>query len=107
MSSLEGSPLIERATRSNIGINTIDARGLYPPDLMGDISAPPRNSRRTIGYKASYRIAAQSAQSDILAQFADGTGGTFFHNRNDIDEGLREASAAPPMCDLLGFSPEN
>ncbi len=107
MLSLEGSSLIDRANRSNIVINTIDARGLYTPDLMGDISDPPRDSRRTIGYKASYRIAAQSAQSDILAQFADGTGGTFFHNRNDIDEGLREAAAAPAMSYLLGFSPQN
>jgi ribosomal protein L14E/L6E/L27E len=38
---------------------------------------------------------------------ADGTGGTFFHNRNDIDEGLREAAAAPAMSYLLGFSPQN
>jgi len=107
MLSLEGSSLIDRANRSNIVINTIDARGLYAPDLMGDISDPPHDSRGTIGYKATYRIAAQSAQSDILAQLADGTGGTFFHNRNDIDEGLREATAAPAMSYLLGFSPQN
>ena len=107
MLSLEGSSLIDRANRASIVINTIDARGLYTPDLMGDISDPPRDSRKTIGYKASYRIVAQSAQSDILAQLADGTGGTFFHNRNDIDEGLREAAAAPAMSYLLGFSPQN
>ena len=107
MLSLEGSSLIDRANRANIVINTIDARGLYTPDLMGDISDPPHDSRKTIGYKASYRIVAQSAQSDILAQLADGTGGTFFHNRNDIDEGLRQAAAAPAMSYLLGFSPQN
>ena len=38
---------------------------------------------------------------------ADGTGGTFFHNRNDLDEGLRQAVAAPPLSYLLGFSPQN
>jgi hypothetical protein len=42
-----------------------------------------------------------------LARFADGTGGTFFHNRNDIDEGLKEAGAAPSLTYLLGFSPQN
>src|SRR6266849_3274264 len=107
MLSLEGSSLIDRANRSNIVINTIDARGLYTPDLAGDISDPPRDSGKTAGVKSSYRIAAQSMQSDILAQLADGTGGTFFHNRNDIDEGLREATAAPAMSYLLGFSPQN
>ncbi len=107
MLSLEGSSLIDRANRSNIVINTIDARGLYTPDLAGDISDPPRDSGKTAGIKSSYRIAAQSLQSDILAQLADGTGGTFFHNRNDIDEGLREATAAPTVSYLLGFSPQN
>jgi len=105
--SLDSSSLIDRANRSNIVINTIDARGLYTPDLPGDISNPPRGSLKTVGIKSSYRIQAQSAQSDILAQLADGTGGTFFHNRNDIDEGLREAAAAPSMSYLLGFSPQN
>jgi len=105
--ALESSSLVDQANRSNIVINTIDARGLYTPDLLGDISDPPHDSKRTVGFKSSYRVAAQAAQSDILAQLADGTGGTFFHNRNDIDEGLREATAAPAMSYLLGFSPQN
>src|SRR6266404_1629661 len=106
MLSLESSSLIDRANRANVVINTIDARGLYTPD-MGDISDPPHDSQRTFGFKSSYRIQSQMAQSDILAQLADGTGGTFFHNRNDIDTGLREAAAAPAMSYLLGFSPQN
>jgi len=106
MLSLESSSLIDRANRGNVVINTIDARGLYTPD-MGDIGDPPQGTAKTAGYKSSYRIQAQMAQSDILAQLADGTGGTFFHNRNDIDTGLREAAAAPAMSYLLGFSPQN
>jgi VWFA-related protein len=106
MLSLESSSLIDRANRANVVINTIDARGLYTPD-MGDIGDPPHDTPRTAGFKSSYRIQSQMAQSDILAQLADGTGGTFFHNRNDIDTGLREAAAAPAMSYLLGFSPQN
>jgi VWFA-related protein len=103
----ESGDLVDRANRSGIVINTIDARGLYTPDLMGDIADPPRDSFRTAGYKSSYRISAQLAQNDILGQLADGTGGTFFHNRNDIDEGMREAVAAPALSYVLGFSPQN
>ena len=103
----EGRDLIDRANRSNIVINTIDARGLYTPDLLGDISNPGTDSGSTAGYKSSYRLQAQFAQSDILGQLADGTGGTFFQNRNDIDQGLRRAVAAPPLSYLLGFSPQN
>jgi VWFA-related protein len=103
----ESADLVDRANRANVVINTIDARGLYTPDLLGDIADPPRNSVRTAGIQGSYRIAAQAAQSDILAQLADATGGTFFHNRNDVDAGLRQAVAAPQLSYLLGFSPQN
>jgi len=103
---LEFSNLVDRATKSNIVINTIDARGLYTPD-MGDIADPSPSSYRTLGDKAMYQAAAQLAQEDVLVQLADGTGGTFFHNRNDVDEGLREAGVAPAMTYLLGFSPQN
>lgn len=104
---LEFSDLVDRATKANIVVNTIDARGLYTPD-MGDIADPSTNvSFRTAGYRGGYAAAAQLAQEDVLAELADGTGGTFFHNRNDVDEGLREAGAAPAMTYLLGFSPQN
>lgn len=103
----EASELADRATHSNIVINTIDARGLYVPDVMGDIANPPRDTFRTAGFKSSYRVSAQTAQSDVLAQLADGTGGRFFHNRNDVDEAMREAGAAPAVSYLLGFSPQN
>jgi len=104
----EASDLVDRATRANIVINTIDARGLYTPDVLGDIADPATNqSSSTAGYKASYRVAAQFAQEDVLAQLADGTGGKFYHNRNDVDEAMREAGAAPAYSYLLSFSPQN
>src|SRR5207244_8909353 len=102
----EASEMVDRATRANIVINTIDARGLYTPD-MGDIADPPNDTIRTAGFKTSYRVSTQVAQEDVLAQVADGTGGTFFHNRNDVDEAMREAGAAPALSYLLGFSPQN
>src|SRR5712664_1147259 len=103
----EASEMVDRATRANIVINTIDARGLYTPDVMGDIADPPKDTFRTAGYKLTYRVAAQSAQEEVLAQLADGTGDKFFHNRNDVDEAMREAGAAPAFSYLLGFSPQN
>jgi VWFA-related protein len=109
MSTLQSDAydLVDRATRANIVINTIDERGLYVPDLVGDIANPPNDALRTAGYKSTYRVAAQSAQEDVLAQFADGTGGKFYHNRNDVDAAMREAGAAPEVSYVLGFSPQN
>src|SRR5712692_4725384 len=103
----EASEMVDRATRANIVINTIDARGLYAPDVGGDIADPPHDTVRTAGFKTSYRVAAQLAQEDVLAQLADGTGSKFFHIRNDVDEAMREAGAAPAYTYLLGFSPQN
>jgi VWFA-related protein len=103
----DASEMVDRATRANIVINAIDARGLYAPDVMGDIADPPNDTIRTAGVKVSYRVAAQFAQEEVLAQLADGTGGKFFHNRNDVDEAMREAGAAPASSYLLGFSPQN
>jgi hypothetical protein len=98
---------VDRATRSGIVINAIDARGLYVPDLAGDIASPPSSSFRSAGIKTTYRVAAQSAQDDVLEQLADGTGGIFYHNRNDVDEAMREAGATPAVSYVLGFSPQN
>src|SRR5207244_2080122 len=42
----EASQMVDRATRANLVINTIDARGLYTPDMMGDIANPPNDGVR-------------------------------------------------------------
>jgi VWFA-related protein len=104
--TLDEMGVIDRANRANIVINTIDARGLYVPDT-GDISQPVTDTIRTAGFKASFRLSAQFEQQFVLMDFAQGTGGTFFHNSNDLDKGMRLAGAAPEISYMLGFSPQN
>jgi len=104
---LERVDIIDRSNRAGIVIDTLDARGLYTPDLGGDIASPSVDTYKTSGYKTSYRVQAQFAQEEILNDLASGTGGTFYHNRNDIDVALRQAVAAPVASYLLGFSPQN
>jgi hypothetical protein len=53
------------------------------------------------------QVAAAKADADLLASLADGTGGVFFHNNNDFDEGLRRVAEAPEYSYTLGFSPQN
>ena len=99
--------VIDRANRSGVVINTIDARGLYAPDVMGDISKRSSDTFKTMGYKTTYRVAAQSEQAYVLGDLAYGTGGTFFHNSNDLAAGLRMVGSAPEVSYVLGFSPQN
>jgi hypothetical protein len=37
---------------------------------------------------------------------ADGTGGVFFHNNNDLDEGFRRVAEAPAYSYVLAFAPQ-
>lgn len=100
------STVVDLANRSNVVINALDGRGLYTPDLMGDISKPvDTNNYQTAGFKASYRIDAQTEQAFVLGDLAYGTGGTFFHNSNDLAGGLQIIGAAPEFSYVLGFSP--
>jgi VWFA-related protein len=101
------SAVVDRANRSGIVINTIDARGLYAPDLMGDISKRSSDTFLTQGYKSTYRIAAQTEQAYVLGDLAYGTGGTFFQNSNDLTAGLHMLGSAPETSYVLGFSPQN
>jgi len=103
----EEMEIIDRANRSSIVINTVDARGLYTPDMLGDISQPITDTVLTAGYKATYRVQEQHQNAYILDDFAAGTGGTFFHNSNDLAGGVERAGVAPEVSYVLGFSPQN
>jgi VWFA-related protein len=101
--------VIDRAVRSQVIINALDARGLYTIIPGGDVSrfAPANVSAQFMGLKVQYQSASAAAESDVMATLADGTGGTFFQNNNDLDEGLRRVSAAPEYYYVLGFTPQN
>lgn len=103
----EYTDAIDRALRSQITIGTLDGRGLYAPPPGGDISNPGPSNPLTAGVRDMYSIQEASADSDILAILADGTGGVFFQNNNDFDEGFRRVASAPEYSYVLGFSPQN
>jgi VWFA-related protein len=96
--------VLNRATRANVIISGLDARGLYTTD--GDASQTSYNAYAT-RVKLQYDREAALANEDVLAELADGTGGTFFHNNNDLNEGFRRVAASPEVYYLLGFSPQN
>ena len=104
---LEETGIIDRANRANIVINTVDARGLYTPQIGGDISQTNSDTFLTAGYKDTYRVSEQLENAYVLTDLALGTGGTFFHNSNDLSGGLTRAGTAPEVSYMLGFSPQN
>ena len=101
----ENTEIIDRAVRAQVIVNTLDARGLYVIVPGGDISNPPQHLPPPA--KGLIEIAAASAQDDLLAVLADGTGGVFFHNNNDFDEGFRRVADPPEYSYVLAFVPQN
>jgi hypothetical protein len=55
--------------------------------------------------QSDYRRSGMALAEGAMASLADGTGGTFFHNRNDLGAGLVGLTAVPECVYLLEFSP--
>ena len=97
----EIATVLDKALRSNVAIDTLDARGLFTDP---EYSAQNNRSDQNI---LQYMHESARQDSDILAELADGSGGTFFQNNNDLVEGFRRTSATPEYVYLLAFTPQN
>ena len=92
--------ILDRAIRANVRINAMDARGLYTDPAL-DVSRP--GAGRGLGTG----LMRESMRSDILAELAAGTGGRFYNNSNNYDEGFKHLATSPEYVYMLGFSPQN
>jgi VWFA-related protein len=103
------SQVIDKANHSNVVINTLDARGLYTVDPIGDITqpAPVQANAATAAISAQYRLDEQRVQSEVLSDLANSTGGFYFRNNNDLDAGFRTTAAEPEVSYLLAIVPDN
>src|ERR1039457_294249 len=75
--------LIDWALRQNVVVNAIDAAGLYAKTYPN----------------------VNLVRRPVLAGLTAGTGGAFFHNSNDFDDGFRQTAQAPEVSYVLSFSP--
>lgn len=96
--------IIDRALSQEVVISAIDAADLYVYE--------PRQMYQQFGSslevdKEKLKHTSLTISRDVLAGLADGTGGVFFHNSNDYDEGFRETAAGPEVYYVLTFSPRD
>ncbi len=99
--------LINTAIRNNVVISSLDARGLY--SLTPGGSADARTGYidpGTTGTKAAYARQSALADMDVLEEFAEDTGGAFFHDNNDFAGGLKLLATQPEYIYVLGFAPQ-
>jgi VWFA-related protein len=93
------SQIIDIAAQSEVTISSIDARGLYTTSP----SVSDRQGTDPI-YQAEIRRRSLEAAENPLSELANGTGGTFFHNSNDLDAGLKSLVDAPEYVYTLELS---
>ena len=79
----------------------MDARGLYTSEL--DASEMIKGTAQTIQRKAEYHRSSMSSNENVMAELADGTGGTYFHNSNDLEGGFKRLTTAPEYLYLFGI----
>jgi len=97
------SQVLNEAAGANVVINALDVRGLY----AGNVDASQGESAslsQTTGQTSSDHLAGMQASENAMAELAHGTGGTFFHNSNDLRGGLKSLTATPEYIYLLGIS---
>ena len=101
----EKSELMDMAAQANVTISALDARGLYTTFM--DASESTSGGPMVVQTKARFKESSMSSNEDVMAELADGTGGTYFHNSNDLSAGLRKLTEAPEYLYLLEFSPQD
>ena len=110
----ELSQIADRALRANVILNALDARGLYTdpqiPDVnqlyanllgRGLLSVPILTAPRFMHVQTARR------QADGMQSLALDTGGIFFNNSNDLEDGFRKTAGLPEAFYVLAFSPQN
>jgi VWFA-related protein len=100
--------VINAAIRNNVVISSLDARGLYSLTPGGNADTPTGvTDPNTTNIKTNYERQAALANMDVLEEFAEDTGGAFFHDNNDFAAGLKLVATQPEYIYVLGFAPQN
>ncbi len=99
------SQIIDMAAQANVTVSALDARGLYTSEI--DASERVTGSAQTAELKSEYRRSSMLSNEDVMAELAYGTGGSYFHNSNDLEGGFKRLTTAPEYLYLLEFSIKN
>lgn len=102
--------ITDRALRSSIVINALDAQGLYAASPLGGAdhkSTLPTQNMGLVGKKTQFALDRIGFAAEVMRDLAADTGGVFFHNNNDLDEGFRRTLSFPELFYVLAFSPQN
>jgi VWFA-related protein len=83
-SMMEKSKVLDLAAQSNVTIRALDARGLYTTEVDASERGGSSALDLATGQHPQYQSETMKLDEDVMSELADGTGGTYFHNSNDL-----------------------
>jgi VWFA-related protein len=99
------SRIIDLAAQSNVIISALDARGLYTTGLNANQRSPGfttiGGSGGSLQLQSEYDRNGAKMAEDAMGELAEGTGGAFFHNRNDLGAGFKVLTESPACVYVL------
>ncbi len=98
---------IDSAIRADTIVDTINARGLDATSAVGDLSQHTSRSAALVGTYAALNTEEQLSLQDTMSALASGTGGTYFHNNNDLFGLMQSAVNRANVSYVLGYYPAN
>ncbi len=101
----EEADTIDMAIHAHVLVNALDARGLYAYTPGGDPAQMSSGAGAGRGDRTRQQSGSAAAQGDALGEFAAGTGGSLFHNGDNLLEGFRRTAEWPAFTYVLGFVP--
>ncbi len=101
----EVGEIINQAIRAKVIVSTLDSRGVWTPPEFDASMPTPAGGPAVLSAYSAYMHSEALAQSEILGSLAEGTGGTWIHDNNDMKEGFKRLAAAPEFVYVLSFSP--
>jgi VWFA-related protein len=106
LATVDSGALVDEAIRNQVVISALDVRGVHGADASGSIEE--KSTDGTVSRdKAALAVAEITATEGAMGGIAEGTGGLFVRNSNDLDGGLRRMLAAPACMYVLAFRPSH
>ena len=100
--------IIDQALRMEVVVSSLDPKGLALLMREADVSRGYAPTARSGAITSAHNLdfSREARATDVLAELAEGTGGEYFHNNNDLKAGF-DALAGSPACYILAFVPSS
>ena len=100
----DSGAIVDEAIRNQVVISALDVRGVHSADAGGGVDEKGYDAGISRD-KASLAAEEITATEGVMGGIAEGTGGTFVRNSNDLDGGLKRLVAAPVCTYVLAVRP--